>query len=272
MDDSDASREHAVIFYDGQGWSVRDLSSRNGTFVQGVPVKDIAGLARGSVLRFGGESTVWELEDADAPAARAISRATGHVVEAGPSGLQLPGPEICEAFISNQDGQWLLERGGEVRSVAEKEELRLADDSWVLELTVGDERPTAPTATLEGQQTHLVFSVTRNEEHVELTVTRGGRSHVLSNRSHTYLLLLLARARLEDQRSGEANASEHGWLETKELATMLRTTSEQINVWIWRARDQLRAVDAALAQELVERRPSLGQLRIGFGSVTTVTS
>jgi len=41
----------------------------------------------------------------------------------------------------------------------------------------------------------------------------------------------------------------------------------QVNVWIWRAREQLASVDIVLAQELVERRPNLGELRIGFGSL-----
>jgi len=235
LGDSDASREHAVIFYDARGWHVRDLSSRNGTVVHGVRVKDVVALERGSEIGFGAASNAWVLDDADPPAARAISQTTGQALLAGPSGLQLPGTAPCEAYVSSQDGQWLLERSGEVRPVSDKEQLRLANDIWLLELTVGDERPTAPTATLEGLQTHLIFKVSRNEEHVELTVERGGRLHVFAHRSHTYLLLLLARARLEDQRSAGASTSEHGWIETKKLASMLRTTSEQVNVWIWRA-------------------------------------
>jgi len=267
LGDSDASREHAVIFYDARGWHVRDLSSRNGTVVHGVRVKDVVALERGSEIGFGAASNAWVLDDADPPAARAISQTTGQALLAGPSGLQLPGTAPCEAYVSSQDGQWLLERSGEVRPVSDKEQLRLANDIWLLELTVGDERPTAPTATLEGLQTHLIFKVSRNEEHVELTVERGGRLHVFAHRSHTYLLLLLARARLEDQRSAGASTSEHGWIETEKLAIMLRTTSEQVNVWIWRAREQLASVDIVLAQELVERRPNLGELRIGFGSL-----
>ena len=62
--------------------------------------------------------------------------------------------------------------------------------------------------------------------------------------------------------------SEHGWIETRELARMLSTTSEQVNVWIWRAREQFSKIDSALAQCLVERRPTLGQLRIGIGSLS----
>lgn len=176
-----------------------------------------------------------------------------------------------QAYVSNQDGEWLLERSSEARPVSDKELLRLENDVWLLELTLGDERPMAPTATLDRFQTHLLFKVSPDEENVEFTIERGGRAHVFSHRSHNYLLLLLARARLEDQGAGGTNASEHGWMETKELARMLRTTSELINVWIWRARDQLAGIDAALAQEIVERRRSVGELRIGFGSMTVST-
>lgn len=211
LGDSDASREHAVIFYDARGWHVRDLSSRNGTVVHGVRVKDVVALERGSEIGFGAASNAWVLDDADPPAARAISQTTGQALLAGPSGLQLPGTAPCEAYVSSQDGQWLLERSGEVRPVSDKEQLRLANDIWLLELTVGDERPTAPTATLEGLQTHLIFKVSRNEEHVELTVERGGRLHVFAHRSHTYLLLLLARARLKTNAQRErARASTAG--------------------------------------------------------------
>ena len=211
LGDSDASREHAVIFYDARGWHVRDLSSRNGTVVHGVRVKDVVALERGSEIGFGAASNAWVLDDADPPAARAISQTTGQALLAGPSGLQLPGTAPCEAYVSSQDGQWLLERSGELRPVSDKEQLRLANDIWLLELTVGDERPTAPTATLEGLQTHLIFKVSRNEEHVELTVERGGRLHVFAHRSHTYLLLLLARARLKTNAQRErARASTAG--------------------------------------------------------------
>ena len=46
------SKEHAEIYFDGQGLRVRDLDSRNGTFLNREPVKD-APLCRGDVVHFG---------------------------------------------------------------------------------------------------------------------------------------------------------------------------------------------------------------------------
>jgi hypothetical protein len=269
LDNSDASREHAVIFYDGVSWNVRDLSSRNGTMVGAERVVDTVPLHVGDIVRFGGERNAWKLIDAAPPAARAVSRATGCAVLADQAGLFLPNAAHCEAFISNQDGQWCLERLGEVRAVADREEVTLAEDVWTLELTVGEERPSQATVALDSAEVRLLFKVSRDEEYVELVVSKGGRAHSFTHRSHIYLLLLLARARLEDQLSSETLPGEQGWVETKRLANMLKTSSEQINVWVWRAREQLQRIDADLAHRLVERRPALGQLRIGFGELST---
>lgn len=222
----------------------------------------------GSVVSFGGGDSSWRLVEGDAPGARAVSRARGRVVPAGPSGLFLPDESSCEAYISNQDGQWTVERCGEVHPVADQDQLDLSQEGWTLELTLGDDTPPDPTATIEGVLTHVSFIVSPDEEHVVLSIVRGGEPLVLDHRSHFYLLLLLARARIEDQGSAGVLASEHGWVETKHLAQMLKTTPEQVNVWIWRAREQFQKVDPAFAQRLVERRPTLGQLRIGFGSLS----
>jgi len=269
LDDSDASREHAVIFYDGVHWNVRDLSSRNGTLVEAERVVDTMPLHLGQTVRFGGERNAWKLVDADPPAARAVSRLTGRAVVADQTGLFLPDAARSEVFVSNQDGQWCLERMGEVRAVADQEEITVGDEVWTLELTVGEERPSLATVALDSAEARFVFKVSRDEEYVELVVAKGGRAHSFTHRSHIYLLLLLARARLEDQLSSETLPGEHGWVETKRLANMLKTSSEQINVWVWRAREQFQRIDADLARRLVERRPALGQLRIGFGELAT---
>ncbi len=53
LDDGRVSREHARVGYDGQAWTVEDLGSRNGTFVDGAP---LAGRYRGErprVVRVG---------------------------------------------------------------------------------------------------------------------------------------------------------------------------------------------------------------------------
>src|SRR3954468_4661324 len=74
LDDPDVSREHAVVWFDGSGWLVRDLASRNGTRVGGELVKDAVSLGPGAILRFGSERNDWTLEEVDPPGARAVSR------------------------------------------------------------------------------------------------------------------------------------------------------------------------------------------------------
>lgn len=48
--DERASRRHAEIFFDDQGWQVRDLGSRNGTFVDGVKIATATALNSGSQI------------------------------------------------------------------------------------------------------------------------------------------------------------------------------------------------------------------------------
>lgn len=53
IDDKQASRKHTRIFFDGRGFFVEDLGSRNGTFVNGVRIGQRTPLKPGDVLRIG---------------------------------------------------------------------------------------------------------------------------------------------------------------------------------------------------------------------------
>lgn len=63
-DDSTASRMHAVIERFPGGWCVRDLGSRNGTFVNGAQVTGETALHSGDELRIGGTRVVFRAGDA----------------------------------------------------------------------------------------------------------------------------------------------------------------------------------------------------------------
>ena len=52
-DDGQVSRVHAVLERLGGGWSIRDVSSRNGTFVNGNRVSGEARVGPGDELRIG---------------------------------------------------------------------------------------------------------------------------------------------------------------------------------------------------------------------------
>lgn len=53
LDDAFVSAHHAQISREDDGWWITDLSTKNGTFVNGAPIKAPTRLKRGDVLRFG---------------------------------------------------------------------------------------------------------------------------------------------------------------------------------------------------------------------------
>ena len=69
-DDGQVSRVHAVLEHLGSSWSVRDVSSRNGTFVNGTRVSGEARIGAGDELRIGRTRIVVRADrTADDPAA-----------------------------------------------------------------------------------------------------------------------------------------------------------------------------------------------------------
>jgi hypothetical protein len=94
-----------------------------------------------------------------------------------------------------------------------------------------------------------------------------GKRTSLRPRAHTYLLLTLARLRLEDQSRAELPASSHGWIEQARLLKMLATTPAQLALDIYRARRQFSDAGVVDSAQLVERRASSRELRLGVDTV-----
>ena len=59
---SSVSREHAELTQTGAGWTVRDLGSRNGTFVNGARIQGLAVLPSRALLKIG-EVALWFLTE-----------------------------------------------------------------------------------------------------------------------------------------------------------------------------------------------------------------
>jgi hypothetical protein len=53
IDDPFVSAEHAVLTYRGRGWYLEDLSSTNGSFINGQPIDGLAVLGYGDEIQIG---------------------------------------------------------------------------------------------------------------------------------------------------------------------------------------------------------------------------
>ncbi|TQV88486.1 response regulator transcription factor [Aliikangiella coralliicola] len=82
------------------------------------------------------------------------------------------------------------------------------------------------------------FNVSADEEHTFLSVEHSGENFDFGERVHHYLLLILARQRLQDYQQGFEESSQ-GWVEISDLQNMLRLDYCHLNIHIFRARQQI---------------------------------
>jgi hypothetical protein len=149
--------------------------------------------------------------------------------------------------------------------VSDRETIVVDGEAWSLDLpdrTSSTEAGGAGVLTLSAIA--LRFAVTRDEERVDITVVCPDREIELPTRSHHYLLMTLARARLS---AAEAPAAERGWLERKDLCRMLAIDELRLNVEVCRARKQFSALGIEGAANIVDRKMGTGRIRLGVERV-----
>lgn len=259
------SGEHARITWSGDTWWLRDLGSRNGTLLSGERLKPGGErpLSRDNEICFGSRELRWVVEDVSAP--RAIAR----LVEGGEERiaedglLALPDAEhpltVIEGF---PDGSWRIEADGAVEPAQDLSIVIVDGQAWQLYL------PALCEATRdESHQLRLRFHVSLDEEHVLLEGCLAEERVDLGARSHNYLLLTLARRRLED---ADLPVGERGWIYREALLDDLRLDPQQLNLLVFRARKCFAkaALDPTVA--LIERRLDTGQIRLGVAELEIV--
>lgn len=262
VQDPRVSGEHATVRWTGGGWEVRDLGSRNGTFVRGIRVApgEAVALAAGAQLSFGDPAAQYELIDAAAPGPVARELRTGRWLAAQDGMLALPSAERPETVVyGDPAGGFFAESGDERRAITDGELIEVGGQAFGLSLPeTADGTATVERAARLDAIT-LRFGVSRDEEHVVLTVVNRGRPNPLEPREHGYVLLTLARQRLDDR---ALPPGEQGWIDRDRLLRMLQLDANGLNVAIYRARGQLAAVGVDDAAGIVEVRR--GQRRIGI--------
>jgi hypothetical protein len=269
LDDPKVSSVHAELIWDGDGWKVRDLGSRNGTFVQGARIEagQLVEIEPGGELAFAGAGSSFALVDSSAPQLIATSE-RGELRVASDDLLFIPSEDEPElAIYRSDDGSWVVESDHGAAAVDEREPLTAGGRTWRLHL------PTRPpdTRTTDGdlqlRAIELHFFVSRDEEHIELGLYDGADLRRVEPRAHLALLLTLARLRLADHQHGDLPSAECGWVHRDDLARMLAIEPTLLNLWIHRARKQLLAAGVRDSSLVIERRAAGTQMRLGIDRV-----
>jgi pSer/pThr/pTyr-binding forkhead associated (FHA) protein len=265
------SAQHALLRWAGGRWEVKDLGSRNGTFLDGSRLKpgDEYVVRRGAKLAFGKVSEgQWEVADTSPPPAMAVPLDGGEPVQIDGDFIVLPSNDDPRVTIyRNQEGVWVLEHSDESSApILNLQTFEVSGRGWRF-CCAEESRTTAlgpSPADLEVCHLSLAFSVSRDEEHVELQASSRGITFDLGARAHNYLLLTLARRRLKDAEEGLPHVT-CGWIDQEELAHDPSMAPPQLNIDVFRIRKQFAALGVMDAANIVERRPRTRQLRIGTG-------
>ena len=267
LQDEEVSRIHALIRWSGGRWLVVD-QSRNGSFLDGQRLLVGQGmmLSAGQKLRFGpSESSSWQVVDVMPPVSTLVP--VDHFLPPIVLSRNNPlptaaAPELCIYEI--EEGQWMLDDNQTSRLLSDGDAIQLAGRTYHLQLP-GEAEETRTSLDLKAAAVPLLdFRLSLDEEHTRLQVFYGSQTADLGERSHHYCLVTLARKRLSDVQAG-FDRSAQGWLESPNLARMLRIDVTHLNIQIHRARDQLMGALPAVGTlaRIVERQR--GRLRLGDG-------
>lgn len=261
--DASISGEHALLLWTGQGWTLRDLGSTNGTSLgerrlnPGQPEP----LAEGDTIGFG-FAPRWRVLDLGPPGPLALE---GERVISGLGELLLlPDAEHPQAAVARAGEGWWLEDAEGGRAVADGDEIAVGTRRFRLHLPEPwVETWRADSAPPAVDELELRFQVSLDEEHVTLTGWHGGREFPLHARSYHYLLLTLARARLADAADPSLPPAEQGWLDVDRLCRMLGVDERTLNTWVYRVRRLFAEAGVLEPAAAISRRP--GKMRIGSG-------
>jgi hypothetical protein len=276
IDQRFVSAQQAVIRWNGEGWELRDLGSRNGTFLNGVRLQPgiEEQLSNGAQIAFGKKEHQWVLVDDAAPAVMAVPVDGGPPVLLDGELLALPTADDPRATIyRGSDGSWILEQPDESSTpITNLQSFEVAGQSYRFHCPEGFSKTALATASIELEVRHLelIFNVSRDEEHVQLRIGCGLSRFDLGARAHNYLLLILARKRVEDEQEGFPDSS-CGWIYLEDLAHDPSLATPQLNIDVFRIRKQFASLGVLDAANIVERRPRTRQIRLGACRISILT-
>ena len=271
------SAEHAMLSWAHGAWHLRDIGSRNGTWLDNtrLGVGERHPVRAGAAISLGSPEETWRLIDAGPPGV--VGLGPGGALRAARDGL-LALPDDLDPMVTlfqGPDEAWVLESEAHTAPFVNDAIILLRGCEWRLLWPCAPVEQSLPS-TLDPAHgaraggVELDLRVSLDEEHVEVLVTAAGQRLEPAPRAHHFLTLALARAWLADAAEGVADG-EQGWLYVEDLCSMLRIDLAALNLYVFRARQQLAELGMPAAATLFERRRLSRQLRLNAARVTVST-
>lgn len=268
------SAHHALVRWTAEHWEIKDLASRNGTFVDDARLEPGVAypIGRGSRLAFGKVAQQWELADDSFPSVMVVPLDGAEAVLVEGELVAFPSGDDPQVTIYRSEGLWLLEKADEpIAPISNQQTFEVCGCIWRFCCA----EPACPTwltnapQAMEVRHLQLSFSVSRNRRETHLEISRAGQTLEMGRRTHNALLLALARRRLQDVAEGVPETS-CGWMYQDDLPHDVAPDSFRLNGDVFRIRQQFVTAGVIDAANIVERRPRTRQLRIGTSRISIV--
>ena len=273
------SQFHAILWIEGGQAHVRDLGSRNGTFVNGSRAEGTVTLSPGDVMSFGPDTRVriakvdgrfeapptLVVQDQDSGLCWVIRGDRMHFGGTPECEIQVgDGPRLATLLVTGPDEIWLGEESDD-RPLTMGESFAVGDQTFavnpgasLLEVTAAPARPAATssypyvlTVTLDGPM----------GPQATLEDVMGGLSYKVEAENRAVLLYILARQWLEDDSKLDVD---RGWCSNEDLLTGVWGRSAQddnkLHVLVYRLRNELKKV--GFEPWFLEKRRRYTRLRL----------
>jgi|HubBroStandDraft_1064217.scaffolds.fasta_scaffold24863_2 hypothetical protein len=275
LDELYVSAQHALMRWTQERWELKDLGSRNGTFLDGTRLSagEVYSVTVGSRLAFGKLVQQWELADESSPSVMVVPLDGREPVVIEGDLLALPSSEDPQVTIYRSEGSWVLEKADDsIAPITNQQTFEVAGSVWrfcCADNTSKTWLTHSPSMGVEVRHLQLSFSIPSDRGDTHLEMTWGGRAVDMGTRAHNSLLLALARRRLEDAAEGLPETS-CGWMYQEDLSQEPGLEFPQLNSDVFRIRKQFAAAGVLDAANVIERRPRTRQLRIGTSRISIV--
>ena len=274
LSQSHVSLQHASLRWTERNtWELRDLQSKNGTYVNGqrvaagTPLK----LELGLEIAFGSPSQVFVVEDVSPP--RAMLVRIGE--DRDPIVLRdalVALPSLDEPSVSlfrDEGGQWFIDSRDRVGRLVDGDLITIGTEPWrcCIPTAQGETEVLENVAGLFAlSELELRLGVSQDEEAIELTLSTNGRDVRLGQKACHYVLLMLARCRQGRELPPGADVSD-GWISVSALLDLLRVSEQRLNVDIFRIRQELKSAGVVDAVGIIQRDPQQRRVRLGTDNV-----
>lgn len=272
----EVSNLHAILEWTGNHWTLKDISL-NGIWIDGCKINKHAPvpLAIGQIVNFSQINIAsWLIDDLSPPISMLVPLVhSENVIELNQYNL-LPNKESPTLAIYHdstkhtwfkQDilsGNNLAEQRSEL---AQGELISLDGGIWrTVFVDQTDFTRDHHESSLDLSNSEIEFNVSLDEEDIKVNLHNNGNRLALGEKSHNYLLLYLARSRLQ-QHQKNIHDYDVGWVNNAVISKELGLDEQHINILVFRLRQHFsQFLGTSDAEKIVERKR--GKTRIGISA------